>query len=155
MQRILGVAARDQLTLPECFQALHFHSRPPCTYCFHQTPPRGRTADFRTVQSRYSGTAPLLHRCGIPSVRAPRGLDVTCRTSYSISMPIAPRVAGGGYPPPALTEPYKCCSHTALRDARLLLPSVSLLRDHPLSQAQHELTWDDDYWMILLPPALL
>ena len=32
------------------------------------------------------------------------------------------RVARGGCPPPALTEPYKCCSHTALRDDGLLPP---------------------------------
>jgi hypothetical protein len=32
--------------------------------------------------------------------------------------PSADRVARGGCPPPALTEPYLCCSHTALRDSR-------------------------------------
>ncbi len=32
------------------------------------------------------------------------------------------RVARGGCPPPALTEPYLCFSHTALRDDGLLPP---------------------------------
>ena len=78
-QRKSGFAAAGQLAHPGCLTALRFRSKRPCTYDFHQTPPRGQfgvRANSHHLRSGPGapGQRPCHSRCWVPSVRAP-GLD--------------------------------------------------------------------------------
>ena len=81
--------------------ALRFRSVRCCTLDFHQTPPRG-TPGSRPSQRRCSGSVPLSHRCGVPSVRVPEGLG-SARIEHLLTFCSAPMP--GAHPGRAVRVP--------------------------------------------------
>jgi len=111
------------------------------------TPSRER-GGVSPTSPRYSGFAPLPRRCRVTPRQGPgTGFTFSCvhlrsaghasRTLRSmdtrcVSTELAlGRVAKGGYPPPALTEPDLCLSHPAPRGEGLLLPSTGRVTTSP------------------------
>jgi hypothetical protein len=98
---------------------LCFRSMRHCTLDFHRTPPRGPASSSVPLGKRPRIRGPVLRPGALVSSvwGSLRQGPQRTYTSCLAPMPGARRVARGGYPPPALTEPDLWFSHPALRDA--------------------------------------
>ena len=97
------------------------------------------------------GLGRVLLRCVRASLRGPHYDPLASLTQFG-----GPgRVARGGHPPPALTEPDLWISHPALRDAGVRAPARIPAPELPLllSKGQRELPpgYDDGFGAFFLP----